>query len=255
MYHPTRRGPRSDCFRPRARSFAAAILMVQGIPSQEASPTTSGALTHPRPHAHIWVCTYAWTHSPTQRAIHAASHAIDHRPPLGQVHKREAFSRGRGLEYGVNEAPKRATPESTLEEVLFFCDIDMHFTYEFLYRCKANAIPGDSLYFPISFSLFKGKSVQVVHENGDWRTYGLGMVCISTTDFLASKGFSKTITGWGGCGVVSGYICPFAESPVNRSHTTRVFSRIECEWHTDFSTTAFVTACTATAAYSLCKLM
>eukprot|EP00041_Stephanoeca_diplocostata_P029812 m.888098 g.888098 ORF g.888098 m.888098 type:complete len:199 (-) comp23636_c0_seq63:1896-2492(-) len=53
------------------------------------------------------------------------------------------------------------------------------------------------LYFPISFSLFKGKSVQVVHENGDWRTYGLGMVCISTTDFLASKGFSKTITGWG----------------------------------------------------------
>eukprot|EP00041_Stephanoeca_diplocostata_P029805 m.887741 g.887741 ORF g.887741 m.887741 type:complete len:295 (-) comp23636_c0_seq35:1262-2146(-) len=197
MYHPTRRGPRSDCFRPRARSFAAAILMVQGIPSQEASPTTSGALTHPRPHAHIWVCTYAWTHSPTQRAIHAASHAIDHRPPLGQVHKREAFSRGRGLEYGVNEAPKRATPESTLEEVLFFCDIDMHFTYEFLYRCKANAIPGDSLYFPISFSLFKGKSVQVVHENGDWRTYGLGMVCISTTDFLASKGFSKTITGWG----------------------------------------------------------
>eukprot|EP00041_Stephanoeca_diplocostata_P029811 m.888065 g.888065 ORF g.888065 m.888065 type:complete len:160 (-) comp23636_c0_seq60:1921-2400(-) len=111
------------------------------------------------------------------------------------------------------------------------------------------------LYFPISFSLFKGKSVQVVHENGDWRTYGLGMVCISTTDFLASKGFSKTITGWGGCGVVSGYICPFAESPVNRSHTTRVFSRIECEWHTDFSTTAFVTACTATAAYSLCKLM
>eukprot|EP00041_Stephanoeca_diplocostata_P029810 m.887333 g.887333 ORF g.887333 m.887333 type:complete len:515 (-) comp23636_c0_seq6:1896-3440(-) len=120
-----------------------------------------------------------------------------HRLQYHLVHKREAFSRGRGLEYGVNEAPKRATPESTLEEVLFFCDIDMHFTYEFLYRCKANAIPGDSLYFPISFSLFKGKSVQVVHENGDWRTYGLGMVCISTTDFLASKGFSKTITGWG----------------------------------------------------------
>lgn len=41
---------------------------------------------------------------------------------LTQVHKRESFSRGRGLEYGVNESPKRTTPENTLEEVLFFCE-------------------------------------------------------------------------------------------------------------------------------------
>lgn len=136
------------------------------------------------------------------------------------IKKQEAFARGKGLQYGVTETPETRVRLGTAEEVLSFMDVDMLFTREYLcgyppplgllrdmhltaakharrFRCRANAAPGQSAYFPIPFSLFKGRNATVNHDNGDWRKYGLGMVCISRSDFVASAGYNTKITGWG----------------------------------------------------------
>eukprot|EP00038_Savillea_parva_P012493 m.205022 g.205022 ORF g.205022 m.205022 type:complete len:495 (+) comp22751_c0_seq1:95-1579(+) len=114
------------------------------------------------------------------------------------ITKHEPFSRGKGLQYGATESqPSTPRAAGEPEEILSFMDVDMIFTREYLYRCRANAEQGASVYFPIPFSLFKHKNETVAHENGDWRTYGLGMVCISVSDFVGSHGYNTQITGWG----------------------------------------------------------
>lgn len=135
----------------------------------------------------------------TRETLHAyeSNHGLEFR----MLTLNEQFSRGRGLEFGVQHSQHPDPPvlESGMEPVLFFCDVDMKFTDRFLYRCRANAIPGNTAYFPIPFSLFQtATNTSVLHVNGDWRKYGLGMVCISHSDFLGTDGYDKSITGWGG---------------------------------------------------------
>ena len=133
--------------------------------------------------------------SQIQATLHryAESHSLHFRILVRQ----ESFSRGHGLQYGATES-RVDRPAFTMEETLFFCDVDMIFNEQFMFRCRANSISGNSAYFPIPFSLFKtAKNTSVIHPNGDWRKYGLGMVCMSYSDFLGTGGYSKTITGWG----------------------------------------------------------
>ena len=112
------------------------------------------------------------------------------------------FSRGAGLQRGVLSWNKG-------NNIMFFCDVDVHFTPGFLERCRLYTEPGKMVYYPIVFSLYNPfvvyngeppsleKQLYIGNENGFWRDFGFGMTCQYRNDFIASKGFDTTIRGWG----------------------------------------------------------
>ncbi|KTF85617.1 hypothetical protein cypCar_00011469, partial [Cyprinus carpio] len=91
----------------------------------------------------------------------------------------EEFSRGRGLDVGA-----RAWKEGNV--LLFFCDVDIFFTADFLNTCRLNAQPGFIL-------------LQIIKKDtGFWRDFGFGMTCQYRSDFINIGGFDVDIKGWGG---------------------------------------------------------
>ena len=112
------------------------------------------------------------------------------------------FSRGVGLQKGVLSWEKG-------NNIMFFCDVDMFFTPDFLERCRFYTEPGQMVYYPIVFSLYNseivynGKPPQVSQQlrigkyNGFWRDFGYGMTCIYKNDFVETRGFDTSIHGWG----------------------------------------------------------
>ncbi|XP_028728647.1 chondroitin sulfate synthase 1 [Peromyscus leucopus] len=111
-----------------------------------------------------------------------------------------AFSRALALEVGSSQFNN--------ESLLFFCDVDLVFTVEFLQRCRANTVLGQQIYFPIIFSQYDPKIVysgKVPSDNhfaftqktGFWRNYGFGITCIYKGDLVRVGGFDISIQGWG----------------------------------------------------------
>ncbi|XP_061613608.1 chondroitin sulfate synthase 1 isoform X3 [Phyllopteryx taeniolatus] len=114
-----------------------------------------------------------------------------------------AFSRALALEAG--------SARFSNDSLLFYCDVDLVFTGDFLQRCRANAAPGRSAYFPVVFSqydpevVYGGKAVPagggnhyaLTAKTGLWRNFGFGVACARKGDLVRAGGFDTSIRGWG----------------------------------------------------------
>ncbi|KAG5281291.1 hypothetical protein AALO_G00069530 [Alosa alosa] len=113
----------------------------------------------------------------------------------------EEFSRGRGLDVGA-----RAWKKGNV--LMFFCDVDVVFTAEFLNSCRLNAEPGKKVFYPVIFSQFNPVYVYGQHaavpptelvmkkDTGYWRDLGFGMTCQYRSDFINIGGFDASTRGW-----------------------------------------------------------
>ncbi|XP_028678382.1 chondroitin sulfate synthase 1 [Erpetoichthys calabaricus] len=110
------------------------------------------------------------------------------------------FSRAVALEVGSSHFSN--------DSLLFYCDVDLLFTSDFLRRCRSNAVLGSQAYFPIIFSQYDPKVVypgKVPSENhyvftpktGQWRHFGFGITCVYKQDMIRAGGFDVSIKGWG----------------------------------------------------------
>lgn len=110
------------------------------------------------------------------------------------------FSRALALEVG--------SAHFTNDSLLFYCDVDLLFTADFLKRCRDNTKLGEQTYFPIIFSqydpkvVYAGKVPSINHyvfttKTGLWRHFGYGIVCVHKGDLLKAGGFDVSIQGWG----------------------------------------------------------
>ncbi|KAF3687021.1 Chondroitin sulfate synthase 1 [Channa argus] len=94
------------------------------------------------------------------------------------------------------------------DSLLFYCDVDLLFSSDFLKRCRTNTVLGEQTYFPIIFSQYDPKVVYAgkvpsnnhyvfTSKTGLWRNYGFGIVCVYKGDLVRAGGFDTSIKGWG----------------------------------------------------------
>jgi chondroitin sulfate synthase len=122
---------------------------------------------------------------------------------LHLVELQHKFSRSIGCETGASLFPPSA--------LLFFIDVDMIFTKDFLTRLRLNTIESKQVYFPIVFSQYDlnpgifgieikpnvNEYFRFHSDYGNWRLFGFGMVGVYHSDLKRVGGFNTTIVGWG----------------------------------------------------------
>lgn len=115
---------------------------------------------------------------------------------------KSTFSRGESLQIAADTLAD--------EQLLFFCDVDIFYTQQFLDLCRSNSELNKKVFFPILFSFYNPKllpnerldefNLVINKETGYWRDSGFGMVCLFKKDFRIINGFESYInrTHWGG---------------------------------------------------------
>ncbi|XP_062334061.1 chondroitin sulfate N-acetylgalactosaminyltransferase 1 [Osmerus eperlanus] len=133
----------------------------------------------------------------TSREIHYQNYTL--------LQLEEEFSRGRGLDVGA-----RSWKGGNV--LLFFCDVDIYFTTDFLNTCRLNTQPGKRVFYPVLFSQYNpsliyggrdhippvDQQLVIKKDTGFWRDFGFGMTCQYRSDFINIGGFDLDIKGWGG---------------------------------------------------------
>jgi len=121
-----------------------------------------------------------------------------------QVHLMKAgteFSRGAGLQSAANTI-------RAVDEIIFFCDVDLVFSQEILTHIRRNTVQGKKVYYPVFFSQYDPNVVYFNNKkpqshfsfeelDGFWRYFSYGMVSLYKSDFDKTPGFDLTIRGWG----------------------------------------------------------
>ena len=127
------------------------------------------------------------------------------------------FSRGVALQAGANslvsqQQQQQQQQQGRNDSLMFFCDVDIIFSTDFLERCRLNAEPGKRVYYPMVFSLYNPAVVYALNnvavpspddqlviskESGFWRDFGFGMTCQYRSDFTQIGGFDSEFKGWG----------------------------------------------------------
>ena len=72
---------------------------------------------------------------------------------IRSIRTSRAFSRSSGLELGARQLPG--------DVLVFFADVDVMFTAEFLTRCRQNAVYGQQVYYPILFGQYNPEVVEM----------------------------------------------------------------------------------------------
>ncbi|CAH0553195.1 unnamed protein product [Brassicogethes aeneus] len=120
------------------------------------------------------------------------------------VYRNDDFSRGKALQYGVQELKN--------DDLMLFIDVDMIFDRNTLQRIRFNTVKNKTVYFPIVFSLYDPTFWNITYinkaysyfdsnlinqRNGFWRQFGFGIVSIYKNDYVTLGGFNLKISGWG----------------------------------------------------------
>lgn len=119
----------------------------------------------------------------------------------------ETFSRASALQKAVNALSD--------VDLMLFIDVDIVFDQTFLERVRKNTVIGRSVYFPILYSLYSPKLLDIGLQSyantsfsyftgnqtdanrGFWRQFGFGIASMYKADYEALGGFNLKITGWG----------------------------------------------------------
>ncbi|XP_042727901.1 chondroitin sulfate N-acetylgalactosaminyltransferase 1 isoform X2 [Lagopus leucura] len=138
----------------------------------------------------------------------------------------EEFSRGKGLDVGA-----RVWKGSNV--VLFFCDVDIYFTAEFLNSCRLNTQPGKKVFYPVLFSQYNPSIIYghqdsipsleqqliIKKETGFWRDFGFGMTCQYRSDFINIAWLWVSVTHVGGNDLQGSGSLPGLNVPAPRRKT------------------------------------
>jgi len=131
--------------------------------------------------------------------------------------RQEKFTRSHSINAAVMQCP---TPQ------VFLCDVDMTLPVDFVSQFLANVGPG-KVWFPICFTLRKGKPKEVTVINGWWRDTGFGMAGLLRSDFLTVGGLDLKFIRWGGEDSDIHDRCKNAGFTVVRENCTGMFHN----WH------------------------
>ena len=94
-----------------------------------------------------------------------------------------SFNRGVGMMAGIKLC--------AASDLLLLIDVDIQFGGEALDLVRSFTKPGEQVYFPIVYSMFKGE------KEGYWRDFGFGIMSAYKQDLEMVQGFNTSIVGWG----------------------------------------------------------